>query len=30
MVDQIRSLNQSIAELEKTIADEGIKLSSLR
>jgi hypothetical protein len=28
--DQIRSLNQSVAELEKTIADEGSKLSSLR
>ena len=26
IVDQIRSLNQSIAELEKTIADEGSKL----
>jgi hypothetical protein len=30
MVDQIRSLKQSVAELEKTIADEGSKLSSLR
>jgi transposase len=26
IIDQIRSLNQSIAELEKTIADEGRKL----
>jgi len=26
IVEQIRSLNQSIAELEKTIADEGSKL----
>ena len=30
MVDQIRSLNQSVAGLEKTIADGGSKLSSLR
>ena len=26
IVDQIRSLNKSIAELEKTIAEEGSKL----
>jgi hypothetical protein len=26
MADQIRSVNQSVAELEKTIADEGSKL----
>jgi hypothetical protein len=26
MADQIRSLNQSIVELEKTIADQGIKI----
>ena len=30
MADQIRSLNQSIAELEKTIADQGIKLEGHR
>jgi hypothetical protein len=26
MADQIRSVNQSVAELEKRIADEGSKL----
>jgi len=30
MADQIRSLNQSIAELEKTIADQGSKLEGHR
>jgi transposase len=30
IVDQIRSLNQSIAELEKTIAEEGSKLEGYK
>ena len=30
IVDQIRSLNRSIAELEKTIEAEGVKLKGTR